>query len=149
MCWTKNCFVLWPLSIWEFVTILWRAINLLLDMTPPGDTHDCFLNNCTTDVCFHQFPYVWLVRWFMGANYVQGDQKVCVHLMITIQITILSQHTSFLPHYLAQSDCLAAGRQGQEDTRLTLTPSVIPNSNYVTIESDWNCLIYFWVVYLL
>jgi hypothetical protein len=44
------------------------------------------------------------------------------------QITPLSQHTSFLPHYLAQSDCLAADRQGQEDTRLTLTPSVIPNS---------------------
>jgi hypothetical protein len=30
-----------------------------------------------------------------------------------------------------QSDCLAADRQGQGDTRLTLTPSVIPNSNYV------------------
>jgi hypothetical protein len=27
--------------------------------------------------------------------------------------------------------CLAADRQGQEDTRLTLTPSVTPNSNYV------------------
>jgi hypothetical protein len=35
------------------------------------------------------------------------------------------------PHYLSQSDCLAAYRQGQVDTRLTLTPSVIPNSNYV------------------
>jgi hypothetical protein len=50
--------------------------------------------------------------------------------MITIHITQLSQHTSFLPNYLAQSDRLAAGRQGQ-DTTLTLTPSVIPNSNYV------------------
>jgi hypothetical protein len=38
--------------------------------------------------------------------------------------------------YLAQSDCLAADRQGQEDTRLTLTPSVIPNSNYVIMVSD-------------
>jgi hypothetical protein len=28
------------------------------------------------------------------------------------------------------------------DTRLTLTPSVIPNSNYVIMVSDWNCLKY-------
>jgi hypothetical protein len=50
------------------------------------------------------------------------------------------QHTSFLPHYLAQSYCLAADRQGQGDTRLTLTPSVITNSKYATMVSDWNCL---------
>jgi hypothetical protein len=67
---------------------------------------------------------------------IQGDQNVSVHLMITIQITPFSQHTSLLPHYLAQSDCLAADRQGQRDTRLTLTPSVIPNSNYVIMVSD-------------
>jgi hypothetical protein len=60
--------------------------------------------------------------------------------MITMQITPLSQHTSFLPHYVAQSDCLAADRQGQRDTKLTLTPSVIPNSNYIIMLSDWNCL---------
>jgi hypothetical protein len=41
-----------------------------------------------------------------------------------------------LPHYLAQSDCLAADRQGQGDARLTLTPSVIPNSYYVIMVSD-------------
>jgi len=41
-----------------------------------------------------------------------------------------------LPHYLAQSDCLAADRQGQGDTRLTLTPSVIPKSNYVIMAGD-------------
>jgi hypothetical protein len=64
--------------------------------------------------------------------FIQGDQKVSVHLMITP----LSQHTSFLPHYLAQSDCFAADRQGQGNTRLTLTPSVIPNSNYVIMVSD-------------
>jgi hypothetical protein len=58
--------------------------------------------------------------------------KKSVHLMITP----LSQHTSFLPHHLAQSDCLAADRQGQGDTRLTLTPSVIRNSNYVIMVSD-------------
>jgi hypothetical protein len=45
--------------------------------------------------------------------------------------------------YLAQSDYLAADRQGQRDTRLTLTPSVIPNSKYVIMVRDWNCLKYF------
>jgi hypothetical protein len=32
-------------------------------------------------------------------------------------------------------DYLAADRQGQGDTRLKLTPSVIHNSNYVTMVS--------------
>jgi hypothetical protein len=50
-----------------------------------------------------------------------------------------------MPHYLAQSDWLAADRQGQGDTRLTLMPSVIPNSNYIFMVSDWNCLNYFCV----
>jgi hypothetical protein len=34
-------------------------------------------------------------------------------------------------------------------SRLTLTPSVIPNSNYVIMVSDWNCLKYFCVVFVL
>jgi hypothetical protein len=53
------------------------------------------------------------------------------------------QNTYFMPHYLAQSDWLAADRQGQGVTRLTLTPSVIPNSNYVITVSVWNYLKYF------
>jgi hypothetical protein len=60
---------------------------------------------------------------------------------------ITVQHTTFLPHYLAQSDSLAADRQGQGDTRLTLTPSVIPKSNNVIMVSDWNCLKYFCVIF--
>jgi hypothetical protein len=40
-----------------------------------------------------------------------------------------------------------ADRQGQGDTRLTLTPYVIPNSNYVIVVSDWNCLKYFCVFF--
>jgi hypothetical protein len=44
--------------------------------------------------------------------------------------------------YLAQSDCLAADCQGQVDTRLTLTSSVIHNSNYFIMVSDWKCLKY-------
>jgi 6-phosphogluconolactonase/glucosamine-6-phosphate isomerase/deaminase len=56
---------------------------------------------------------------------IQGDQKFYVHLMITVQ--------KEKPHYLAQSDCLAADCKDQGDTRLTLTPSVIPYSNYVIV----------------
>jgi hypothetical protein len=59
------------------------------------------------------------------------------------------QYTSFLPYYLAQSDCLAADRQGQGDTRLTLTPSVIHNFNYLIMVSDWNSLNYFCVFFVL
>jgi hypothetical protein len=38
--------------------------------------------------------------------------------------------------YLVKSECLAADRQGQGDTRLALSPSVIPNSNYIIMVSD-------------
>jgi hypothetical protein len=62
----------------------------------------------------------------------QGDQKVSVHLMITIQ-----KVTSKVRSVSRRSpDCLVADRQGQVDTRLTLTPSVNPNSNYVITVSD-------------
>jgi hypothetical protein len=48
---------------------------------------------------------------------------------------------------VAQSECLAADRQGKGDTKLTLTPSVIPNSNCVIMVSDWNYLKYFYVLF--
>jgi hypothetical protein len=51
--------------------------------------------------------------------------------MITIQKVISNIHS--VP---CQSDWLAADHQGQWDTRLTLTPSVISNSNYVIMVSD-------------
>jgi hypothetical protein len=38
---------------------------------------------------------------------------------------------------LAQSDCLADDRQGQGDTRLTLTPSAMRNSNYICYHGKW------------
>jgi hypothetical protein len=61
-----------------------------------------------------------------------GMIKKSVHLMITIQ-----KVTSNVQSVPRQSpDCLASDRQGQGDTRLTLTPSVIPNSNYVIMVSD-------------
>jgi hypothetical protein len=71
---------------------------------------------------------------------LQGDQKVSVHLMIIIQ-----KVTSNVPSVPRQSADMAADRQGQGDTRLTLTPSVIHNSKYVIMVSDLNCLKYFCV----
>jgi hypothetical protein len=66
---------------------------------------------------------------------IQDDQNVSAHLMITILKT--------------QSVCSATDRQGHVGTRLTLTLSVIPNSNYVTMVSDWNCLKYVCVFFVL
>jgi hypothetical protein len=63
--------------------------------------------------------------------------------------TLSSPHNPLLSHYFAQSDCLTADRQGQGDTRLTLTPSVTLNSNSVIMVSDWNCIKYFCVFLVL
>jgi hypothetical protein len=57
-------------------------------------------------------------------NFIQGDQKISVHLMITIQK--VTSNVQGVP-----ADC-----QGHGDTRLTLTPSFISNSNYVIMVSD-------------
>jgi hypothetical protein len=73
----------------------------------------------------------------ISSSLLQGDQKVSVHLMNTIQKVTSNVQSVF--------DCLSADRQGQGDTRLTLTPSIIPNYNYVIIVSDWNGLKYFCV----
>jgi hypothetical protein len=104
------------------------------------------------DVCstIHKLSCFWC--WFCPAAElnIQSDQNVSVHLMITIQ-KITSNVQSVPPpvsRHPAQSDCLAADCQGQGDTRLTLTPSVIPNSNYVIMVSDWNCKIFLLVFVL-
>jgi hypothetical protein len=71
---------------------------------------------------------------------------VCVYVCIYRVIKSLCSPDDYSTEsYLAQSDCLAADRLGQGDIRLTLTPSVIPNSNYVIMISDSNCLKYFCV----
>jgi 6-phosphogluconolactonase/glucosamine-6-phosphate isomerase/deaminase len=41
-----------------------------------------------------------------------------------------------LQKVFVQSVCLTAHHQDQGDTRLTLTSSVIPNSNFVIMASD-------------
>jgi hypothetical protein len=75
------------------------------------------------------------VKYLISSNFF----PICGHVKYKIQgdLKVLVHNTYFFPHYLDQSGCLAADRQGQGDTRLTLTPSVIPNSNYVimVIES--------------
>jgi hypothetical protein len=81
-------------------------------------------------------------NWFRnGARFVvQGEQKVSVHLMITIQ-----KVTSNVQSVPRQSPDIYWHARGY--TRLTLTASVIPNSNYVIMVSDWNCLKYFCVFF--
>jgi hypothetical protein len=54
---------------------------------------------------------------------IQGDQKVSVHLMITIHKVISNVQS------------VPASLQAFIDTRLTLTPSVILNCDYVVMVS--------------
>jgi hypothetical protein len=110
------------------------------------------------------FSYIGFNIWYVKPVVIPFVNSVCVFLedsyltagtfqkyrVIKMSLcTCWLQHMSFLPHYLAQSDCLAADRQGQGDTRLTLMSSVIPNSNYIIMVSDWNCLKYFCVFFVL
>jgi hypothetical protein len=96
----------------------------------------------------------WSRMWHLGHRKLPGI--VVIHLVYILhhterhvpvgtyafqQIKPLSQHTSSFRHYLAQSDCLAADRLGQ-DTRLALTPSVTPNYEYVIMVCNRNCLKY-------
>jgi len=69
-------------------------------------------------------------------NLHHTESHVPLETYVLQWVTLLSQHMSFLPHYLAESDFLAADRQGQGDTRLTLIRSVIPKSNYVIMAID-------------
>jgi hypothetical protein len=63
---------------------------------------------------------------------IQGDQNVSVHLLITIQKVT----NNFKSVHRQSPNCLAADRQSQGDTKLTLTQSVIPNSNYVIMVTE-------------
>jgi hypothetical protein len=67
--------------------------------------------------------------WPVGCHIIQGDQKVSVHLMITIQ-----KVTSNVQSVPRQSPDIIDTRN--RDTRLTLTPSLIQNSDYVIMVSD-------------
>jgi hypothetical protein len=78
----------------------------------------------------------------MLVHIIQGDKKVSVHRMTTIQK--VTSNVQSVPRQSA--DIYWHGGGGR--TRLTLTPSVIPNCNHVTMVSDWNCLKYFWVFFV-
>jgi len=54
---------------------------------------------------------------------------------------IITTHV-FLASLLGSIWLLGSQPPGPGYTRLTLTPSVIPNSNYIIMVSDWNCLKY-------
>jgi hypothetical protein len=77
---------------------------------------------CTRTVCL--CPK--LGDFLSSSIYIQGDQKVSVNLILTIQK--VTSNVQSAPRH--------PDRQGQGDTRLTLTPSVFPNSNYVIMVSD-------------
>jgi hypothetical protein len=64
------------------------------------------------------------IRGHILSKIIQDDQKVSVHLMITIQKVTSNVQSA------------PASLQTFIDTRLTLTPSVIPNSNYVIMVSE-------------
>jgi hypothetical protein len=90
----------------------------------------------------HKYSDNWPIKFFCLKSHKKSGYKIRKSVQNIQCDKKVSVHLSFLPHYLAQSDCLAADHQGQGDTRLTLTPSVIPNSNYVIMVSDWNWLKY-------
>jgi hypothetical protein len=97
--------------------------------------HFCYVAH-TLPVLLILFP-----MWF-----IQIDQKVSVHLMISCLTTWLNL-TAWQP--IARTRVTLGSHLcyllSLILTRLTLTPSFIPHSNYVIMESDWKCLKYFCV----
>jgi hypothetical protein len=101
---------------------------------------------------FYLTIFTWLhIQWLHGRalmlryKYISCLVDFIPHVINREWSKSLCAPDDFLPHYLFQSDRFAADRQGQGDTELTPTPSVIPNSHYVIMVSDWNCLKYFCV----
>jgi hypothetical protein len=82
----------------------------------------------------------WVVTILSSTRFVKEFQNI-----YRVTKSLYAPEDYNTEYYLAQSDCLAADHQGQGNTRLTPTPSVIPNSNYAIMVSDWNCLKYFCV----
>jgi hypothetical protein len=68
---------------------------------------------------------------------MQGDHKISVHLIITIQkVTVMfNVSPASLQILLKRRTVFSKTVFG-----IALTPSVIRNSNYVIMVSDWNCL---------
>jgi hypothetical protein len=99
----------------------------------------------------HYAAFFILVLFPSSSVQIQCDQKVSVHLMITIQKVTSNVQSVPLPisWHLLTIRTVFSKTAFSINTGLALTPSVIPNSNYVTMVSDWNCLKYFYVFFVL
>jgi hypothetical protein len=118
----------------------WSLIIHPIPQNRSAKKHTQFLPSTTSE--FHSptgcpqtlntiLPLSWHKRLHGNCAIEQGDQNIYVHLMITTQkVTIKVQ---------------SVPRQSPDIYWLTLTPSVLPNSNYVIMVSDWNRLKYFCV----
>jgi hypothetical protein len=103
--------------------------------------HDVWRRNATNKLQSHvSWMPTWVNRELWTPAGTGRSKSLCTSWLQYRKLQVM-----FKVSPASQSDCLAADRQGQGNTRLTLTPSVIPNSNYVITVSDWNCLKYFCV----
>jgi hypothetical protein len=86
------------------------------------------------------------VKTNVSSNHTVIKKSLCTWWYVhnTENYTLCSKCPPPVCRHPAKSDCLTADRQGNEDTKLTLTPSIIPNSNYVIMVSNLNSLKYFY-----
>jgi hypothetical protein len=125
--WTQNCYEKYWLAIFSKKK---KKIR---------DFRCTYLIHYIYDVVYTDWLALINYAAFSPAVFVQGDQKVFGHLKIKIQKVLCNVQS--VPR---QSPGIYwHDRQGQGDTRLTLKPSGNPNSNYVIVVGDWNCLKYF------
>jgi hypothetical protein len=86
---------------------------------------------------FCAYYIVFLMLSYLFPYNVQGDQKVSVHLMITVHYNtlqvMLKVSPASLQTFIDTPNCVLEDRV---QYRLTLTPSLIPNSNYVITVND-------------
>jgi hypothetical protein len=80
-------------------------------------------------------PYTILADWFC----IRWSKSLYAPDYDTESLSIVQNVPRQSPD-IDTPNCFLEDRQGQGDTRLTLSPSVIPNSNYVIMVSDWNFL---------
>jgi hypothetical protein len=79
--------------------------------------------------------YLWHLSEVQTSDHILGTYRVIKKFLFTWW----SQYRKLQVMFKVSP----ADRQGQGDTRLTLMSSVIPNSNYVIMVSDWKCSKYF------
>jgi hypothetical protein len=95
------------------------------------------LNELLIDI---QIYSIYIYIYWLKDIEIQGDKKSPCTWWLRYKELLVS-NVQNVPRQSPDS-------QGQRDTGLTLTPSVIPNSNYVIMVSDWNWLKYFCVFLL-